>query len=396
MVELPATWAAPWPSSAPACWPPGSGPTWTVPEPRLRQDVAFATVPRERPQAAVRGSLTEVPSSGLAVVYLHGGAWCALDKDAGPGRCSATWPPVHLIGRGLPAVPSRPTSPGCCRHQASRGLGVDACGRAGDPARSGRGGRAGRPAATWPCGRLRPRRPSPDPGALAGSDPRVCGVVSLSGQADLAAMYHHTSQHKSCRPDDPQPDWDAPPPPWMARLFGPDAGRLQLVPAGRLDRLVGGTPSEPPDRYAQLSPLHRVHPDRPTHPAGPRPTRPDGPGRRYAAPAPAAGAGQARPGTCSTTTTPSTRLATTWSPPARVAIHVLERFLATLAITDRTSAPQPISGAPAEPARCKHARCDLEGEEHEMTTTTRRAEELAAPWARWPWAAWSLSEAPPT
>jgi hypothetical protein len=33
-------------------------------------------------------------------------------------------------------------------------------------------------------------------------------------------------------------------------------------------------------------------------------------------------------------------LATAWSPPARVAIHVLERFLAVLAATDqRTRAP---------------------------------------------------------
>jgi acetyl esterase/lipase len=46
----------------------------------------------------------------------------------------------------------------------------------------------------------------------------------------------------------------------MRRLFGPDIDRLQLVPGGRHDWLVGGTPSELPDRYAQLPPLHRVHP----------------------------------------------------------------------------------------------------------------------------------------
>ena len=48
--------------------------------------------------------------------------------------------------------------------------------------------------------------------------------------------------------------------PWMARLFGPGVGQLKLVPGGRLDWLVGGTPSELPERYAELSPLHRVHP----------------------------------------------------------------------------------------------------------------------------------------
>jgi hypothetical protein len=49
-------------------------------------------------------------------------------------------------------------------------------------------------------------------------------------------------------------------------------------------------------------------------------------------------------------------LATTWSPPARVAIHVLERFLAALATTDRTSAAQPIIGSPAERAALPQAR----------------------------------------
>ena len=54
-----------------------------------------------------------------------------------------------------------------------------------------------------------PDDPTLTPAELAGSDPRVCAVVSLYGQADLAAHYHHTGQHKSCRPDDPRPDWDA-------------------------------------------------------------------------------------------------------------------------------------------------------------------------------------------
>jgi hypothetical protein len=43
-------------------------------------------------------------------------------------------------------------------------------------------------------------------------------------------------------------------------------------------------------------------------------------------------------------------LATTWSPPARVAIHVLERFLAALATDPRSTAQQPASGSPAERA----------------------------------------------
>jgi acetyl esterase/lipase len=49
-------------------------------------------------------------------------------------------------------------------------------------------------------------------------------------------------------------------------------------------------------------------------------------------------------------------LGTAWSPQARAAIHVLERFLAVLVATDRTSAPQSISGAAAKRVALPQAR----------------------------------------
>jgi acetyl esterase/lipase len=187
-----------------------------------------------------------------------------------------------------------------------------------------------------------PDDPALTPAELAGSDPRVCGVVSLYGQADLAAHYDHTGQAKSCRPEDPQPDWDAPPPAWMVRLFGPEVGRLKLVPASRLDWLVGGTPSQLPDRYAQLSPIEHVHPGCP-------PTLLVHGQHDQMAPVAAMRDLQRRLERAGVPVTgvylPQTDhgfdlLATTWSPPARVAIHVLERFLAVLACTEqRTGAP---------------------------------------------------------
>jgi acetyl esterase/lipase len=182
--------------------------------------------------------------------------------------------------------------------------------------------------------------PTLTPAELAGADPRVCGVVSLYGQADLAAHYDHTDQQKTCRPDDPQPDWDAPPPPWMARLFGPDAGRLGLqhvAAASRLDWLIGGTPSQVPDRYARLSPIHHVHPGCPptllVH-------------GRHDEMAPVAAMRQLhqrlqQAGVPVTAVyLPHTDhafdlMGTVWSPQARTAIHVLERFLAVLAATDQ-------------------------------------------------------------
>jgi acetyl esterase/lipase len=104
--------------------------------------------------------------------------------------------------------------------------------------------------------------------------------------------------------------------------------------AGRRD------PSQLPDRYAQLSPLHRVHPDCPpsllVHGQHDQ-LAPVAAMRRLQRRLEQAGvpvAGVYLPHTDHA----FDLLATTWSPPARVAIHVLERFLAVLATTDQPTA----------------------------------------------------------
>jgi acetyl esterase/lipase len=185
------------------------------------------------------------------------------------------------------------------------------------------------------------------PSDLVGFDPEVCAVASLYGQVDLAAMHDHTSQAKTCHADDPQPDWDAPPPRWVVRLFGAEASRLRLqfmMVAARCDWLVGATPSALPDRYAQLSAINHVHSD------GPPTLLVHG---RHDEMAPVAAtrrlqerlelAGEP----VSAVYLPHTDHAfdlfgTMWSPAARTAIHVLERFLAVVA------SPEPVgSAAPA-------------------------------------------------
>jgi acetyl esterase/lipase len=315
----------------------------TVPEPRLRQDVVFATVPGTGRDLLcdVWQPPADVPASGLAVVYLHSGAWCAFDKDAWTRPLFR-----HLAAQGHVVVDvayrlfPETDLPGMVADakRALAWLQHHAADLDVDPGRVVlAGGSAGGHLALLAA--YAPEDPALTPAELAGSDPRLCGVVSLYGQADLAAHYDHTSQQKTCRPDDPQPDWDAPPPPWMARLFGPDASRLKLhlAPAGRCDWLVGGTPSELPDRYAQLSPVHRVHPGCP-------PTLLVHGEHDEMAPVAAMRQLHQRLQQAGVPVTgvylPQTDhafdlMGTAWSPPARGAIHVLERFLAVLACTDQ-------------------------------------------------------------
>jgi acetyl esterase/lipase len=334
----------------------------TTPAPRLRQNVVFATVPGT--DRALLCDLWQppahVPPSGLAVVYLHGSAWCMLDKDVGTRPLFR-----HLTAQGHVIVDvahrlyPETDLPGMLadtkralawvqRHAADLQIQPDRIVVAGGSS----GGHLALLAA------YTSDDPALTPAELASSDQQVCAVVSLYGQADLEAHYDHTGQHKSCRPEDPQPDWDAPPPPWARRLFGPEVGRLKLVPASRLDWLVGGTPSQLPDRYAQLSPLHRVHPGCPPSlllhgehdEMAPVAAMRDLQRRLERVGVPVTGVYLPH------TDHAFDLLATTWSPPARVAIHVLERFLAVLATTDPRSTAQPASGSPAERAALPQAR----------------------------------------
>jgi acetyl esterase/lipase len=313
------------------------------PEPRLERDLPFATVPGTdrilvcdvwRPPAGV-------PPSGVAVVYLHGSAYYILDKDLGTrplfGHLAAQGHVVvDLAYRLFPEtdvpgmVADAKRAVAWVRAQAAD-LGVD-------PDRVVlAGGSAGGHLSLLAA--YAHEDPALTPPELAGSDPRVRAVVSLYGQVHLAAMYDHTSQARICRPDDRRPDWTAPPPPWMLRLFGDNARRLRLQFmsfAGRCDWLMGGTPSEVPERYAQVSALEHVHADCPptllVH-------------GLHDEMAPVAAVGELhsaldRAGApVAAVYLPHTDhmfdvIGTAWSPAARTAIHVLERFLAALSAGD--------------------------------------------------------------
>ncbi|HET7517938.1 MAG TPA: prolyl oligopeptidase family serine peptidase, partial [Actinomycetes bacterium] len=132
----------------------------------------------------------------------------------------------------------------------------------------------------------------------------------------------------------------------------PDAGRLRLqhmMVAGRCDWLVGGTPSEVPDRYARLSPVHHVHPGCP-------PTLLIHGRQDEMAPVAAMRHLHRRLEEAGVPVTaaylPHTdhafdMVATAWSPQARTAIHILERFLAVLAATGQRPRTESSAQLPA-------------------------------------------------
>ena len=314
------------------------------PEPRLRQDVRFATVPGTgrvllcdlwQPPPGVR-------PSGLAVVYLHGSAYYFLDKDLGTrplfGHLAAQGHVVVDVAYRLFPETGVPGMVGDAKravawvreHAAELGVDPDRIVLAGGSS----GGHLALLAA------YAPGEPALTPPELAGSDLRVRAVASLYGQVGLDALYWHASQDKVCHPDDRQPDWTAPPSRALVRLFGANAARLRLqfmTYAGRTDWLTGGTPGAVPEAYAQVSAFSYVRPGCP-------PTLLMHGTHDEMAPVAATRQLQHRLEEAGVPVTavylPHTDhmfdlAGTRWSPAARVAFYALERFLAVIATTEK-------------------------------------------------------------
>jgi acetyl esterase/lipase len=318
-----------------------TGPLPRTPQPRLRQDVGFATVPGT--DRVLRCDVWQppvgVPPSGVAVVYLHGSAYYVFDKDfmtrplfrhlAAQGHVV-----VDVAHRLFPETDVRGMVADAKRavvwvrgHAADLGIDPDRIVLVG-------GSSGGHLSLLTAYGHDDPVLTPPE---LAGRELRVSAVASLYGQVGLDTMFEHTGQHG--QPDDPQPDWDAPPPRVLVRLFGDNAGRLRLqfLPyGGGCVWLLGGAPAEVPDRYAQVSVLSYLRPDCP-------PTLLLHGTHDEMAPVRAVRDLQQRLTEAGVAATavylPHTDhmfdlVATRWSPAARVAVHVLERFLAVVSTAE--------------------------------------------------------------
>jgi acetyl esterase/lipase len=238
-----------------------------VPEARLQQDIPFWTLPGSNRQLLcdIWQPPDGVTPSGLGMVYLHGSAWTLLDKDC------ATRPLFsHLAAQGHVVMDvayrlfPETDIPGmvCDARRAIVWLKAHAAEYGVDPHRVVlSGASAGGHIATLAAYTVNdPQLTPPD---VRDADTSVRGVLGWYAPVDLAACYVHYENAALAEMMPDPPDWNAPPSPMMRRLFGSDAERLAFqkgTGSGRLDWIVGGTPQQVPERYAQLSPVTRVHP----------------------------------------------------------------------------------------------------------------------------------------
>jgi acetyl esterase/lipase len=245
--------------------------TWhlpAAPEARWQRDVPFWTLPDSdrRLLCDLWQPPTGVAPSGLAVVYLHGSAWCLLDKDfftrtffrhlAAQGHvvmdvAYRLYPETDMLGmvgdvkRAIAWMKA---------HGPTYGV---------DPERVVlAGGSAGAYLALLTA--YTPRERALTPTDVGDADLRVRGVISCYGPTDARAYYDHTRQQAWGHPG--RVAQARPPGPLTRRLLGTSYERLGLGKTGAvgaMEPLLGGTPESVPDRYVLFSPTTHVQPSSP-------------------------------------------------------------------------------------------------------------------------------------
>ena len=240
-----------------------------VPQPQFQQNIFFATIP-----GTDRSLLCDiwqppqnVAPSGAAFIFLHGSAFCFLDKDLATrpffGHLAAQG---HLIMDVAYRLAPETDITGMV-HDLMRAivwLKEKASVYGIDPSRIVvGGGSAGGHLAMLAAYNM--EDPAFIPTDLVEKDRSVCAVISLYGTSDMEALYYHTNQHLTTHSIPGRPKKEVPKkmPGWMVKLIGKDFHRLGLDKGfeniGTLPPLLGGHPDECPDRYARFSPVTYVH-----------------------------------------------------------------------------------------------------------------------------------------
>jgi acetyl esterase/lipase len=224
------------------------------PKPSWERNIPFYTIPGTDRQLLcdiwhpANGNV-----SGLAFVFLHGGAWYFMDKDM------LTRPFFrHLVAQGHTVMD---VAYRLCPE-------VDIFGMVGDVKRAVAwmkanasrygvnpekivlgGGSAGGHLAL--LAGYTSQHPELTPEDLKSADLSVCGVISYYGPTDMLAEYHHTNQQRLV-------DLDLPPVP-----IGPDSA-MNVGPADwRMDILLGGWPQDARDKWELASPIAHAGPGSP-------------------------------------------------------------------------------------------------------------------------------------
>lgn len=240
-----------------------------VPEPRLEQNISFATIPKtgRKLLCDLWQPAQTITPSGLGFIYMHGSAFYILDKDYGTRPFFR-----HLTAQGhvIMDVAYRlapETDLMGMINDVKRAIFwmKENAGRFGvDPDRIILGGgSAGGFLALMTAYTVNDARFTPM--ELEGMDINCCAVVAEYPATDLEALYYHTNQHLTTRSQPGQPNKRVPTemPAWMKKTIGADVPRLGMDKGfenvGTIAPLMGGHPDECPERYALFSPITHVN-----------------------------------------------------------------------------------------------------------------------------------------
>jgi acetyl esterase/lipase len=239
-----------------------------VPQARLKQDIPYATIPgTDRKLLCDLWQPHEsVKPSGIALIFMHGSAFYFLDKDLGTRPFFK-----HLAAQGhvIMDVAYRlapETDLMGMIHDVKRAIAwmkENATGVGVDPDRIILGGGSAGGYLALMTG-YTINDPLFIPVDLAGKDLAVSAVIALYPATDLEALYYHTNQHITTRPQPGKLKKKVPAgiPAWMKKVIGKDLHRLgldkDLDKVGLTAPLMGGRPDECPEKYKFFSIITHV------------------------------------------------------------------------------------------------------------------------------------------